>query len=94
MFSNVGQIHHFRVVTPYWQFFCGFEFFQHEAPIDASTMTRWRKRIGPEGLEQMLKASVDVALDTGVAKASSLERITVDTTVQPSRTGAHLLLQT
>ena len=31
----------------------------------------------------MLKASVDVALDTGVATASSLERITVDTTVQP-----------
>lgn len=71
------------VENPYWQFFCGFEFFQHEAPIDASTMTRWRKRIGPEGLEQMLKASVDVAIDTGVAKASSLERITVDTTVQP-----------
>ena len=31
----------------------------------------------------MLKASVDVALDTGTAKLSSLERITVDTTVQP-----------
>ncbi|WP_144862134.1 IS5 family transposase [Mesorhizobium sp. J18] len=71
------------VENPYWQLFCGFEFFQHEAPIDASTMTRWRKRIGPEGLEQMLKASVDFALDTGVAKPSSLERISVDTTVQP-----------
>ncbi|MET3583798.1 hypothetical protein ABID19_006864 [Mesorhizobium robiniae] len=65
--------------NPYWQFFCGFEFFQHEPPIDASTMTRWRKRIGPEGP----KASVDVALETGTAKPGSLERITVDTTVQP-----------
>ena len=71
------------VENPYWQFFCGFEFFQHEAPLDASTMTRWRKRIGPEGLEDLLKASVEVALDTGTAKPSSLERITVDTTVQP-----------
>ena len=71
------------VENPYWQFFCGFEFFQHEAPLDASTMTRWRKRIGPEGLEEMLKASVAVALDTGVAKPSSLERVSVDTTVQP-----------
>lgn len=71
------------VENPYWQFFCGFEFFQHEPPIDASTMTRWRKRIGPEGLEEMLKASVDVALETGTAKPGSLERITVDTTVQP-----------
>ncbi|TIM52123.1 MAG: IS5 family transposase, partial [Mesorhizobium sp.] len=71
------------VENAYWQFFCGFEFFQHEPPIDASTMTRWRKRIGPEGLEEMLKASVDVALETGTAKPGSLERITVDTTVQP-----------
>src|SRR5215472_11832632 len=71
------------VENPYWQFFCGFEFFQHEVPLDASTMTRWRKRIGPAGLEEMLKASVGVALDTGVAKPSSLERVSVDTTVQP-----------
>ena len=71
------------VENPYWQFFCGFDFFQHEAPIDASTMTRWRKRIGPQGLEEMLKASVGVALDTGVAKLSSLERVSIDTTVQP-----------
>ena len=71
------------VENPYWQFFCGFDFFQHEAPLDASTMTRWRKQIGPTGLEEMLKASVGVALDTGVAKPSSLERVSVDTTVQP-----------
>jgi IS5 family transposase len=70
------------VENRYWQFFCGFEFFQTEMPIDASTMTRWRKRIGPEGLSEMLKVSVDAALDTGTVKPSSLERITVDTTVQ------------
>ncbi|ESZ31326.1 hypothetical protein X732_30430 [Mesorhizobium sp. L2C066B000] len=67
----------------YCQYFSGFEFFQHEAPIDASTMTRWRKRIGPEGLQEMLKASVEAALDSGTARPNSPERITVDTTVQP-----------
>ena len=36
----------------YWQYFCGFEFFQTEFPIDPSTMTRWRKRIGPDGVER------------------------------------------
>ena len=71
------------VENPYWQFFCGFEFFQHELPIDPSTMTRWRKRIGPQGMQEMLKATVEAALDSGAARPSSLERISVDTTVQP-----------
>ncbi|GHU06054.1 IS5 family transposase [Alphaproteobacteria bacterium] len=71
------------VENPYWQYFCGFEFFQHDFPIDPSTMTRWRKRIGPEGMEKLLGETVLVALNKGVIKESSLERITVDTTVQP-----------
>ena len=71
------------VENPYWQYFCGCEFFQHRFPIDPSTMTRWRKRIGPEGMGQVLKATIEVALEAGAAKASSLERVSVDTTVQP-----------
>jgi IS5 family transposase len=46
-------------------------------------MTRWRKRVGPEALEEVLKATREVALETGTVKPSSLERVTVDTTVQP-----------
>ncbi len=34
--------------NPYWQYFCGFEFFQHELPLDPSSLVRWRKRLGPE----------------------------------------------
>ncbi len=70
------------VENPYWQYFCGLEFFQHELPIDPSLMTRWRKRIGPEEMERVLKATVEMALDSGTVKPSSLERVTVDTTVQ------------
>jgi IS5 family transposase len=70
------------VENPYWQVFCGFEFFQHEPPIDPSLMTRWRKRIGPEAMEQVLQATVELALETKTIKPSSLERVTVDTTVQ------------
>lgn len=82
-------VEHYRVSVerwvenPYWQFFCGFEFFQREAPIGASTMTHRRKRIGPQGLEELLKTSIEAALETGTAKPESLERINVDTTVQP-----------
>ncbi len=70
------------VENPYWQYFCGFEFFQHELPIDPSLMTRWRKRIGPEAMDRVLKATVEMALTSGTVKPSSLERVTVDTTVQ------------
>ncbi len=69
--------------NPYWQYFCGLEYFSHELPIDPSSMTRWRQRIGPEAMEALLKATVVAALDTDTIKPSSLERVTVDTTVQP-----------
>lgn len=34
------------VENPYWQFFCGEEFFRHKLPIHPTQMTRWRQRIG------------------------------------------------
>lgn len=38
-------------------------------PIDPSLMTHWRKRIGPDTLEEVLKATVAIALETEVVKA-------------------------
>ncbi len=35
--------------NPYWQYFCGNEYFEHDFPIDASSMTRWRKRVSESG---------------------------------------------
>ena len=40
--------------NPYWQHFCSETFFQHRLPIDPSSMTRWRNRIGEEGVEWLL----------------------------------------
>jgi len=37
------------VNDPYFQYFCGEKLFQHKLPMDRSSMTRWRKRIGTEG---------------------------------------------
>ena len=71
------------IENPYWQWFCGCEYFQHELPCDPSSLTRWRKRLGPEGLEKLLAATIQAGLDTGAVRPSSLERISVDTTVQP-----------
>jgi len=71
------------VENPYWQYFCGETFFQHQLPIDPSSISRWRKRIGEEGCEKILAATVKAGLGSGAVKPSSLERINVDTTVQP-----------
>ena len=60
------------VENPYWQLFCGETWFQHRPPIDRSSLTRWRKRIGEAGLEWMLTQTI---------KAAESEVI-VDSTVQ------------
>ena len=70
------------VYDPYFQYFCGEEYFQHALPIDRSSMTRWRDRIGPEGLEKVFQESLGVAHRTGALRTKDLKRVTVDTTVQ------------
>ena len=69
--------------NPYWQFFCGFDYLQHRLPIDPSSLTRWRERIGASGMERLLAATIEAALAVGAVKPASLARVTIDTTVQP-----------
>jgi IS5 family transposase len=68
--------------NPYWQYFCGFEYFQHEFPLDPSSLVRWRKRVGSEGMEKLLKETVETAKRERFLKASHLGRVNVDTAVQ------------
>ncbi len=70
------------VENPYWQHFSGERCFQHRLPIDPSSMTRWRSRLGEAGAEQMLRATIDAGMRTGVVRPTELKRINVDTTVQ------------
>jgi len=69
--------------NPYYQYFCGEEFFQHRLPLDRSSMTNWRNRMGEERLQALLQESLAVATRTGAMKPSDLTRVIVDTTVQP-----------
>ncbi len=71
------------VENPYWQFFCGFDYLQHSLPIEPSSLTRWREGIGASGMERLLATTVEAALASAAVRPSSLERVTVDTTVQP-----------
>ncbi len=70
------------VQDPYFQYFTGEEFFQHQLPHERSGMSHWRKRIG-DRLDILLAESLRIAHDTGALKKSDLARVTIDTTVQP-----------
>jgi len=70
------------VENPYWQHFSGRQYFEHELPIDPSSMTRWRKRLGEAGAETMLKATIDAGVAMKVITPSQVRHVNVDTTVQ------------
>jgi len=70
------------VENPYWQYFCGEEYFQHRLPLDGSQLSRFRGRIGEAGCELMLKLTIQTGLTTKTVSERSLSQVTVDTTVQ------------
>ena len=71
------------VENPYWQYFCGETYLQTEPPIDPSSLTRWRRRIGEEGVETLLALTIDAARGAKMIKRASCEQVIVDTTVMP-----------
>lgn len=70
------------IENPYWQYFCGEIEFQHEFPIEPTSMGKWRKRVQSAGLEKMLSETIATGLDTGILKREHFTRVNVDTTVQ------------
>jgi IS5 family transposase len=70
------------VENPYWQYFCGQEYFVHEFPCDPTSLVKWRQRVGVEGSEQLLKESLAAAQREAVLTEAEIKRVNVDTTVQ------------
>jgi len=75
------------VENPYGQQFSGQRYFQHRAPIDGSSMTRWRQRWGEAGAEQMLRATIETGIKMGAIGPAQRKRINVDTTVETKAIG-------
>lgn len=71
------------IENPYYQLFCGEEFFRHTLPFERSSLTRWRQRMGEDKLNALLQESLATATRTGAAKPSDFTKAIVDTTVQP-----------
>ncbi|OYV45451.1 MAG: IS5/IS1182 family transposase, partial [Burkholderiales bacterium 21-58-4] len=65
-----------------WQFFSGMEYYEHRQPCDPTQIGRFRRDIGAEGLELLLKATIDTAVAIKAVKPAELARVIVDTTVQ------------
>jgi IS5 family transposase len=63
------------------QVFTGETYLQTEPPIDPSSLTRWRKRLGEAGVEELLAETIEAAKRAGVIKTVSVKRVIVDTTV-------------
>ena len=81
--------------NPYFQAFCGETYFQHALPLDRSSMSRWRGRVGPDKLEAVLAETIAAAMKGGAMQPKHVERVTIDTTVQTKAvahpTDSHLL---
>jgi transposase, IS5 family len=65
-----------------WQYFSGLEYYEPRLPCDATQIGRFRRAIGEAGMQAILKATIDTAIDVKAIKPAEFERIIVDTTVQ------------
>lgn len=65
------------IENPYWQYFCGEQFFRHDPPCDPSDLVHFRKRIQKSGHEYLLKVSADLH-----GKSAQEKTVSIDTTVQ------------
>jgi IS5 family transposase len=70
------------VENPYWQYFCGVEYFTHEVPCDPSSLVKWRQRVGVAGSEKLLKESLAAAQREAVLSPAEVKQVHGDTTVQ------------
>src|SRR5215218_2289 len=70
------------VENPYWQFFCGRAYFEHELPCHPTSLVKWRRRLGAAGVEKLLTETLSTAKREQALRESEIERVNVDTTVQ------------
>lgn len=70
------------VENPYWQFFCGRTYFEHELPCHPTSLVKWRRRLGAAGVEKLLTETLSTAKREQALRDSEIKRVHVDTTVQ------------
>ena len=56
-----------------YQHFTGEVFFQHRPPIAPTSLARWRKRMGEEGVEWLPTKTIEAGRRSGAVEERSLE---------------------
>lgn len=79
--SDEGVVERWRD-TPRWQFFSGCAYYEDRLPCDATTLVKFRKLLGDEGVEELLAQTVNTAVELKLIKPQELSRVIVDSTVQ------------
>ena len=69
------------VENPYWQYFCGYEYLQHELPLHPTSLVKWRQRVGDK-LEALLTQTIELARSSKAMSCRALDHVNIDTTVQ------------
>ena len=65
-----------------WQYFSGQDYYTPQLPCDGTQIGRFRTAIGEAGVEELLKATIDTAVQSRAIRPAEFERVIVDTTVQ------------
>src|SRR6202045_871819 len=77
--------------------FCGEAYFQTKLPLDRTSMSVWRGRIGGDTLEALLAETLAAAMRAKAVDSSQMQRVAVDTTAQTKAiahpTDSYLLLR-
>jgi IS5 family transposase len=71
-----------------WQFFRGMAYYEPRLPCDPTQIGRFRRLLGEDGIEALLKATIECAVQIKAMRLAELERVIVDSTVQ-SKAIAH-----
>ncbi len=66
------------VDNQYSQVFAGETYLRTEPSIDPSSLTRWRKRMGEAGVEELLTEKIEAAKRAGVIEVLSPKQVIVN----------------
>ena len=68
--------------NPYWQYFCGEDYFEPRQPCDPTKLVHFRHWLEAAGAEHLLASTISTAVEINAIKPKEFETVIVDSTVQ------------